>query len=92
MHKEMRNITEIELKLQLLRYNLLSKRESTAAYTCLQTGENMYHNAEWSKCVNEMLEIDRELLSYGYGLTCTGIKTTDKIQYRVYKVIPASDN
>ena len=92
MHKEMRNITEIELKLQLLRYNILSKRESTAAYTCLQTDENMYHNAEWSKCVNEMLEIDRELLSYGYGLACTGIKTTDEIQYRVYKIVPVDDN
>ena len=85
-------MTETELKLLLLRYNVLSKERATAAYMWSLTGKSAYEKAKWLECVDKMAEISRELLSYGYELVCTGIKTTDKTQYRVYKIVPASDN
>lgn len=78
---------EAELKLLLLRYNMLSKRESTAAYTCLQTGESMYHNAEWSSCVDEMIEIRNYLRKRGYELAYADVKTAGRIEYDVYKIV-----
>ena len=80
-------MTEAELKLFLLRYNMLSKRESTASYMCLQTGENMYCNAEWSRCVDEMIEAGSYLRKHGYELAYADVKTTGGIEYDVYKIV-----
>ena len=84
-------MTETVLKLILLRYNMLSKRESAAAYTCLQTGENMYYNTEWSECVDEMIEIRNDLRKHGYELVYADVKTAGKIEYDVYKIVLIND-
>ena len=84
-------MTETVLKLILLRYNMLSKKESAAAYTCLQTGENMYYNAEWSECVDEMIEIRNDLRKHGYELVYADVKTAGKIEYDVYKIVLIND-
>ena len=80
-------MTEIVLKLMLLRYNMLSKRESTAAYMCLQAGENMYYNAGWSECVDEMIEIRNDLRKHGYELAYADVKAVGKTEYDVYKIV-----
>ena len=85
-------MTETELKLLLLRYNTLSKERVEAAYMWSLTGKSAYEEDKWLECVDEMEKISNELRSYGYELVCTGIKTTSKTQYRVYKILPASDN
>ena len=84
-------MTEIELKLLLLRYNMLSKRESTAAYMCLQTGKNMYYNAEWSECVDEMIEIRNDLRKHRYELAYADVKAVGKTEYDVYKIVPIGE-
>ena len=83
-------MTEIVLKLMLLRYNMLSKRESTAAYMCLQAGEDMYCNAEWSECVDEMIEIRNDLRKHGYELAYADVKAVGETEYDVYKIVPIS--
>ena len=87
-HKGMKSMTEMELKLFLLRYSRLSKRESTAAYMCLQAGETMYCNAEWSRCVDEMIEISSYLREHEYDLAYADVKTAGEIKYDVYKIVP----
>ena len=84
-------MTETVLKLILLRYNMLSKRESTAAYKCLQTGENMYYNAEWSECVDEMIEIRNDLRKHGYELAYADVKAVGRTEYDVYKIAPIGE-
>ena len=86
-HKEMQSMIEAELKLFLLRYNMLSKKESAAAYMCLQAGENMYYNTEWSRCVDEMIEISSYLRKHGYELAYADVKTAGEIEYDVYKIV-----
>ena len=85
-------MSEIELKLLLLRYNTLSKERAEAAYMWSLTGKSAYEKAKWSECVDEMEKISNELRSYGYDLVCTGIKTTSKTQYRVYKIVHVHSN
>ena len=84
-------MTEMELKLFLLRYNMLSKREYTAAYMCLQAGEDISCNAEWSRCVDEMIEIGSYLRKHGYELAYADVKTADRIEYDVYKIVPTGE-
>ena len=80
-------MTEAELKLLLLRYNVLSKERAEAAYMWSLTGRSEYEKARWSEYVDEMVEISNELRNYRYDLVCTGTKTTSKTQYRVYKIV-----
>ena len=80
-------MTDTESKLLLLRYNVLSKERAEAAYMWSLTGKSAYEKAKWSECVGEMEKISNELRNYGYELVCTGIKTTSKTQYRVYKIV-----
>lgn len=80
-------MTETELKLLLLRYNVLSKERAEAAYMWSLTGKSEYERAKWSEYVGEMVEISNELRNYGYELVCTGTKTTNKTPYRVYKIV-----
>lgn len=85
-------MSEIELKLLLLRYNTLSKERVEAACMWSLTGRSEYEKARWLECVGEMEKISNELHSYGYGLVCTGTKTTSKTQYRVYKIVHVRSN
>ena len=85
---------ETEMKLALLRYNMLSKEKATAVhmYVCAHAGKSSYYDDKWEECIDEMMKIEDDLRKDGYEFVSTGIKTTDKTQYRVYKIVPASDN
>ena len=81
-------MTETELKLALLRYNLLSKKRAIAAFTWRHTGENAHDEAEWSECVDEMMQMMNDLRSCGYKFTCAGSKTAGRVVYEIYKIVP----
>ena len=85
-HRETKNVTEIELKLTLLRYNILSKEESTAAYRYIHAGETADYENEWFRCLNEMTKVEDDLRKYGYELVYAGSKTADKVRYNIYKI------
>lgn len=85
-------MTDIELNLLLLRFNMLSKERAEAAYMWSLTGKSAYEKAKWLECVDKMAEVSRELRSYGYELVCTDIKATSKTQYRVYKIVHVHSN
>lgn len=82
----MKNVTEIELRLTLLRYNVLSKEESTAASEYMHAGETADYEDKWFKCLNEMTKVEDDLRKHGYELVYAGSKTADKIRYNVYKI------
>ena len=92
MREETKSMAEAELKLMLLRYNMLSKERAEAAYMWSLTGKSAYEKTRWLEYVGEMEKISNELRSYGYDLVCTGIKTTSKTQYRVYKIVHVHSN
>lgn len=81
-------MTEAEMKLMLLKYNILAKKRAITAYTWTHTGENVHDEAEWSKCVDEMRGMMNDLREHGYKFTCAGSKTADKVLYEVYKIVP----
>lgn len=84
-------MTEIELKLLLLRYNNLSKERAKAAYMWRCTGESLCYEAKWSKCVDEMSKIKADLRECGYEFASIGYKVVDKVQHEEYKVVPISN-
>ena len=81
-------MTETELKLALLRYNLLSKERAIAAFTWRHTGENAHDEAEWSECVSEMREMKDDLYRDGYKFTCAGSREAGRVIYEIYKIVP----
>ena len=81
-------MTETELKLALLRYNLLSKKRAIAAFTWRHTGENAHDEAEWSECVSEMREMKDDLYRDGYKFTCAGSREAGRVMYEIYKIVP----
>ena len=81
-------MTEIELRLTLLRYNILSKEESTAASEYMHAGETAGYEDKWFKCLNEMTKIEDDLRKYGYKFICTGIKAVGETSYSAYKIVP----
>lgn len=84
----MRDMTEIELKLTLLRYNVLSKEESIAASEYVRAGETASYEDKLFKCINEMVKMEDELSKYGYKFVYNGIKAAGEIYYNVYKIVP----
>lgn len=84
-------MTELELKLMLLRYNMLSKKEAEAAYMCLQADDYIGYEGEWTACLDKLAEVRRELRNYGYEFAYAGFKLADKIKYNVYKIVPISN-
>ena len=84
-------MTEAELELLLLRYNILSKKRATAAYMWRHAGESVRYEAEWSECVNEMIKMNDDLHEYGYKFTYANSKIEGKFQYNVYKIVPVND-
>lgn len=87
-------MTEMELKLMLLRYNVLSKERATAAYMCEHTdaGKSSYYDNEWSDCTIDMVWMRDDLRKHGYRFAFTGYKTTGKIKYEVYEIVPIDKN
>ena len=81
-------MTEVELKLILLRYNRLAKKRAITAYTWTHTGENVHDEAEWSECVDEMKEMMNDLREHGYKFTCASSNTAGEVLYEVYKIVP----
>ena len=81
-------MTEIELRLTLLRYNILSKEESIAASEYMRAGETADYEDKWFKCINEMTKMEDDLRKYGYKFTCVGSKTEDRVCFNVYKIVP----
>ena len=84
-------MTETELKLALLRYNMLSKERADAAYMWRHAGESVCDEAKWSKCVDEMSKMRDELRECGYEFDNAGCKVAGKVQYNVYTIVPMSN-
>ena len=84
-------MTELELKLMLLRYNMLSKKEAEAAYKCVNAGDFVGYEDEWAAYLDRMAWMRRELRNYGYEFAYTGFKLADKIKYSVYKIVPINN-
>ena len=81
-------MTEIELKLTLLRYNVLSKEESIAASEYMHAGETASCEDKLFRCINEMTKMEDDLRKYGYKFTCIGSKTEDGVCFNVYRIVP----
>ena len=81
-------MTEIELRLTLLRYSVLSKEESIAASEYMRAGETASYEDKLFKCINEMTKMEDDLRKYGYKFTYIGSKTEDGVCFNVYKIIP----
>ena len=83
-------MTELELKLMLLRYNMLSKKEAEAAYKCVNADDFIGYEDEWAACLDKLAAVRRELRNYGYEFVYTGFKLADKIKYSVYRIVPTT--
>ena len=81
-------MSEIELKLLLLRYNMLSKKDDTFAYMCIHANTIAGYEYEWAECIDEMTEINNELRNHGYELVYDDYKTEGELNYSVYKLAP----
>ena len=76
-------MTEIVLKLMLLRYNMLSKEKAAATSKCMHTGED----DEWTECVDEMMKMGDDLRKYGCEFVRTSSKAAGETRYGVYKIV-----
>ena len=79
-------MTEMELKLLLLGYNMLSKERAIAAYVWSRTGKSAHCRDEWLKYADEMTEMMKDLSKYGYAFAYAGSKTEGEVEYAVYKL------
>ena len=83
-------MTEEEMKLALLRYNMLSKERADAAYMWGRAGESMCYQSKWSKCMDEMSKMMSDLRKDGYKFIFTHFERAGKFQYQVYDIIPVN--
>ena len=83
-------MTEEEMKLALLRYNMLSKERAEAAYMWGHAGESVCYQSKWSKCMDEMSEMMNDLRKDGYKFIFTHFERAGKFQYQVYDIIPVN--
>lgn len=81
-------MTEAEMKLALLRYNMLSKEKAVAIYMCEHAGKSSYYDDKWEECIDEMMKMGDDLRKYGYKFICTGIKAVGETSYSAYKIVP----
>ena len=84
----MKSVTEIELKLVLLRYNMLSKEKAMAVHMFVYTSKSSYYDDKWEECIDEMMKMEDDLRKYGYKFVCTGTKEAGGISYSAYKIVP----
>lgn len=84
-------MSEIELKLLLLRYNMLSKKDDMFADMCIHDNKIEGHEYEWADCIAEMTEIQNELREYGYRPAYDDYRTEGKVSYVVYKLVPVDN-
>lgn len=85
-------MTEMELKLLLLRYNMLSKEKATAAYMWKYNGESACYESKWSVCVDEMMKMRDDLRKYRYEFACVDSKVAGGIRYDVYEIVPINSH
>ena len=85
-------MTEAGLKLMLLRYNMLSKKDDIFADMCIHANTIAGHEHEWAECIEEMSEIKNELRKHGYELVYDDYKTEGKLCYSVYKLVPIDNH
>ena len=84
-------MTEIELKLLLLRYNMLSKKDDIFADMCIHDSKIEGYEYEWAECIEEMSEIVKELREHGYRPAYDDYRAEGKVSYVVYKLVPIDD-
>lgn len=84
-------MTELEMKLALLRYNKLSEERAEAAYMWGHAGESACYESRWSKCMDEMSKMMSDLRKDGYKFIFTNFKKVGKFQYQVYDIVPANN-
>ena len=85
-------MTEAGLKLMLLRYNMLSKKDDIFADMCIHANTIAGHEHEWAECIEEMSEIKNELREHGYELVYDDYKTEGKLCYSVYRLVPIDNH
>ena len=87
-------MTEAELKLSLLRYNMLSKEKATAVHMFVNAHADKpsYYDDKWEECIDEMIKMEDDLHKYGYKFVYDDYKTEGKICYSVYKLVPIDDH
>ena len=76
-------MTEIELKLFLLRYNILSRERAKTAEICSHTCDY----GKWADYIAEMKKMEDDLRKHGYEFAHAGFKTVDELHYSVYKIV-----
>lgn len=76
-------MTDIELKLMLARYNMLSKERAEASYKWRLTG---IRDSKWSEYEDEAREMMKELSKYSYAFAYAGSKKAGEVEYAVYKL------
>lgn len=84
-------MTEAEMKLALLRYNMLSKERADAAYMWRHAGESVCYESKWSMCWDEMSKMRDELRECGYEFASIGYKVVGKVRHEEYKIVPISN-
>ena len=87
----MRDMTELEMKLVLLRYNMLSKKEDTFAYMCVHASEIVGYEDEWIECIDKMTGMRNDLHKRGYEFVYADSKTAGEVYYSVYKIAPLNN-
>ena len=80
-------MTEIELKLLLLRYNILSRERAKTAEICSHTRDY----GKWADCIGEMKKMEDDLRRHGYEFVYAGFNIADEIRYSVYKIVLTDD-
>ena len=79
-------MTEAELKLMLLRFNMLSKERAEAVYKWRLSGKSAHCRDEWLKYADEMTEMMKDLSKYSRAFAYAGSKTEGEVEYAVYKI------
>lgn len=85
-------MTEVEMKLLLLRYNLLSKERAKIVHKCVWARVYTSYKDEWEEYIDEMMKMEDDLRKDGYEFICTGTKAAGEVSYRVYEIVPIDNN
>lgn len=84
-------MSDTELKLMLLRFNMLSKERAEAVYKWRLSGKSAHCRDErlkdeWLKYADEMTEMMKDLSKYSRAFAYAGSKTEGEVEYAVYKI------
>ena len=81
MEEAIRVLTEVT-------YNKLSKERAEAAYMWGHTGESVYYESKWGKCVDDMQKLKENVDAEGYKFEEGDWKKGGKVHYATYKLVP----